>query len=232
MDDFQRLSRLGRRAAAEIEDGSIVGLGTGSTAEAMLRALGERVASGLRITGVATSLRTAALAGELHIPLRELDEVESLDLCIDGADEIDPDLALIKGRGGAMLYEKLVAQRAKRLAIIAASEKLVDHLGTRFPVPVEVVPLGWSHTARSIAAEGLKPTLRLHASGEPVTTDGGHYILDCATGPIGDPAATATSLKLITGVVDHGLFVGMADIVLTVDPSGDIRESHRHNRRR
>ncbi len=198
----------------------------------MLLALGERVASGLRITGVATSARTAALAEELNIPLRSLDDVESLDLGIDGADEIDPDLALIKGRGGALLYEKLVAQRARRLVIIAASEKLVDRLGTRFPVPVEVVPLGWSHTARSIDALGLNPRLRLTPTGEPFSTDGGHYILDCGTGPIDDAATTATSLKLITGVVDHGLFVGMADLVLTVDGFGEIGELHQLDRPR
>ena len=232
MDDSGRLSRLGTRAAAEIKDGSVVGLGTGSTADAMLRALGERVTSGLQITGVATSSATAALATKLNIPLRRLDDVESLDIGIDGADEIDPDLALIKGRGGALLYEKLVAQRARRLVIIAASEKLVDRLGTRFPVPVEIVPLGWSHTARSIVALGLDPTLRRTSDGEPFLTDGGHYILDCGTGPIDDPAETATALKLITGVVDHGLFVGMAELVLTVDASGLIGELHRHDQPR
>ena len=232
MDDSGRLARLGTRAAAEIEDGSVVGLGTGSTADAMLHALGQRVASGLRITGVATSSATAALATELSIPLRQLDDVESLDLGIDGADEISPDLSLIKGRGGALLYEKLVARRVRRLVIIAASEKLVDRLGTRFPVPVEVVPLGWSHTARSIVALGLEPKLRLTSHGEPFLTDGGHYILDCSTAPINDAAAIAKDLKLITGVVDHGLFVDMADLVLTIDTSGTIDEMHRHDRPR
>lgn len=232
MDDSGRLSRLGVRAAAEIKDGSIIGLGTGSTAEAMVRALGERVVSGLRITGVATSSRTAMLATKLGISIRELDDVEALDLCIDGADEIDPDLALIKGRGGALLYEKLVAQRARRLVIIAAAEKLVDRLGSRFPVPVEVVPVGWSHTARSIAGLGLRPALRRTPGGQPFTTDGGHYILDCVTAPIDDAPTTATALKLISGVVDHGLFVGMADLVLTVDAVGAIGELHRPVRAR
>jgi len=231
VDDAERLRRIGERAAAEVQDESVVGLGTGSTAEAMIHALGDRVASGLRITGVATSSRTAALANELHIPLNELDDVESLDLCIDGADEIDPGLDLVKGRGGALLYEKLVATRARRLLIIASSEKLVASLGTRLPLPVEVIPLGWSHTARAIADLGFSPELRQTPGGDPFTSDGGHYILDCAMGPITDASSTATSLKLITGVVDHGLFVGMADMALTVDESGAIREHHRHRPR-
>lgn len=229
MDDVQRLRRIGERAASEVADGCVVGLGTGSTAEAMIHALGNRVASGLRITSVATSTRTAALANELHIPLRELDDVNSLDLYIDGADEIDANLDLVKGRGGALLHEKIVAKRARRLVIIASSEKLVDRLGTRFPVPVEVIPLGWSHTARAISDLGLSPELRYGSNGDPFTSDGGHYILDCAAQPIADPAVIATSLKLITGVVDHGLFVGMADLVITIDESGDVTERHRHD---
>lgn len=207
----------------------VVGLGTGSTAEAMLHALGDRVASGLRITGVATSVRTATLANELRIPIRDLDHIDTLDVCIDGADEIDPDLNLVKGRGGALLYEKLVARRAKRLVIIASSEKLVARLGMRQPVPVEVIPRGWSHTAGTVAALGLKPDLRLGPEGDPYLTDGGHYILDCTTEPIADPAALAASLKLITGVVDHGLFIAMADLALTVDETGAIEERHRHD---
>lgn len=231
VDDAERLRRIGERAASEVQDESVVGLGTGSTADAMLHALGERVASGLRMFGVATSARTAARANELHIPLRELDEVEFLDLCIDGADEIDPDLNLVKGRGGALLYEKLVARQAKRLVIIASSEKLVAHLGTRLPLPVEVIPLGWSHTARSVAALGFSSELRRGSSGDPFTSDGGHYILDCTSESLADPAAIAASLKLITGVVDHGLFVGMADTALTVDETGAVNELHRHRPR-
>jgi ribose 5-phosphate isomerase A len=231
VDDSLRLRRIGERVASEVRDGTIVGLGTGSTADAMLHALGDRVTSGLRMTGVATSSRTTMLAKELNIPLRELDDVDSLDLCIDGADEIDPDLNLVKGRGGALLYEKLVAKIAARFIIIASSEKLVDRLGMRLALPVEVVPLGWSHTARSIAALGLNPALRHTSGGKPFTSDGGHYILDCAAEPIADPAAIASSLKLITGVVEHGLFVGMADQAFTIDESGAISELHRHRPR-
>lgn len=232
VDDAGRLRRIGERAAAEVEQGMAVGLGTGSTAEAMLRALGDRIASGLGVTGVATSVRTATLANELRIPLRDLDDIDTLDLCIDGADEIDPDLNLVKGRGGALLYEKLVARRAKRLVIIASAEKLVARLGMRLPVPVEVIPRGWSHTAGAVAALGPKPDLRLGPEGDPYVTDGGHYILDCATEPIADPVALATSLKLITGVVDHGLFIAMADLALTVDDTGAIDELRRHDRPR
>ena len=227
MDDVQRLRRLGEEAAARIEDGMLVGLGTGSTAEAMLRALGERVASGLRVTGVATSIRTADLARGLGIPLKELSEIDRLDLCIDGADEIDPALNLVKGRGGALLFEKLVARRADRYLIIATSEKLVPTLGIRMPLPVEVVPVGWTHTAESIAELGLKPKLRETSDGQAYVTDGGHYIVDCAWPADNqlDPGVLANALKLLTGVVDHGLFIGMADTALTVDPTGSIMET-------
>jgi ribose 5-phosphate isomerase A len=228
MDDTQRLRLIGERAADEVPDGTTIGLGTGSTADAMLTALGERVRQGLRMTGVATSARTIARAREVGIPLTSLDDVTSLSVCIDGADEIDPGLNLIKGRGGALLYEKLVAERAVRLVIIASAEKLVDRLGMRLPLPVEIVPFGWSHTARRVATLGLEPALRLTGDGQPFVTDGGHHILDCATHGIEDPAALGASLKAITGVVDHGLFVGMASLALTIDADGTITEHVRH----
>src|SRR5699024_3167828 len=147
----------------------------------------------------------ANLATSLGIRLATLDEVDHLDLCVDGADEIDPALDVVKGRGGALLHEKLVARRADRYIIIATAEKLVNQLGARLPLPVEVVPLGWAHTARELERLGLKPTLRSHSSGEagrPFVTDGGHYILDCDTGGIDDAATLATDIKLVTGVVD------------------------------
>lgn len=224
MNSAERLERIGERAAAEIADGSLVGLGSGSTAEAMIRALGRRVAAGLRVTGVATSSRTANLASSLAIPLCQLDEMESLDLSIDGADEIDPALNLIKGRGGALLHEKLVAESAHRLVIIASSEKLVERLGTRLPLPVEVVPFGWQHTARRIGDLGLVPQLRTEAGNAPFLTDGGHHILDCTGDPFQDPWAMSQALKAVTGVIDHGLFVGMANLALTIDEAGDITE--------
>ncbi len=224
MNSDERLLQLGRRAATEIPDGALVGLGSGSTAEAMVRALGKRVASGLQVTGVATSSRTAAMADELGIPLRQLSEIDMLDLCIDGADEIDPALNLVKGRGGALLYEKLVAVRARRYVVIASSEKLVDRLGSRVPIPVEVVPFGWQHTAARVRALGIEPTLRMETDDTPFVTDGGHHILDCTAEPIDGPLALARALKGITGVVEHGLFVGMAELALTIDEHGDITE--------
>jgi ribose 5-phosphate isomerase A len=224
MDDATRLRLIGQRAAAEIPHGALVGLGTGSTADAMLVALAERIRDGLQMTGVATSVQTVAHCQELGIPLVSLDAVDRLDLCIDGADEIDPQLNLVKGRGGALLYEKLVAERADRMIVIASSEKIVARLGTRLPLPVEIVPFGHTHTQRLVANLGLLPTLRMARNGSPFATDGGHYILDCESGGIDDPARLATALKAITGVVDHGLFVGLATLALTVDASGNVTE--------
>lgn len=225
MDSDRLLKRIGERAAAEIQEGMIVGLGTGSTAEAMIRALADRVARGLRVTGVTTSDRTTVLATTLGIPLRLIDKIDTLDLCIDGADEIDPDLNVVKGRGGALLWEKLTARRAARYIIIASSEKLVDRLGTRLPLPVEIIPHGWHHTSQSLESLGLRPTLRLTATSDPYVTDGGHYIVDCETGGIADARALTTAIKLVTGVVDHGLFVDMVDLALTIDDAGDIRKT-------
>ena len=219
MDDAARLSMLANRAAEEVADGMTLGLGSGSTAEAVVRALGKRVAAGLRITGVPTSERTATLARSLHIPLLTLDEVERLDLGIDGADEIAPNLDVVKGRGGALLHEKLVALACDRYLIVAASDKLVAQLGTRMPLPVEVIPLGWRQTAARLTQLGLQSTLRIRDS-NPFISDGGHYILDCTTGPILDTDALDDAIKRLTGVVDHGLFIGLTDQVLTVNPDG------------
>lgn len=224
VDDALRLALIGKRAAAEVPDGAIVGLGTGSTANAMIAALGERVRDGLDVTGVATSDQTESRARALGIPLASIDDVDFLDLCIDGADEIDPYLNLVKGKGGALLYEKLVAERTDRLIIIASAEKLVDRLGTRLPLPVEVVPFGHAHTQRAITELGLTPELRVSENGAPIVTDGGHYIVDCASPSIDDPRALADALKSITGVVDHGLFVNMATLAFTIDADGAITE--------
>lgn len=223
MDDATRLARLAEAAAATIEDGMMLGLGSGSTAEALVRALAVRVAKGLSVSGVPTSARTERLATELGIPLRTLDSVTSLDLGIDGADEIDPRLNVVKGRGGALLYEKLVALTCDRYMIIAASEKRVNQLGTRMPLPVEIVTLGWKQTAARLEQRGCRPTLRRVSDGAPFITDGGHYILDCATGPIAAPLEMAASIKAITGVVDHGLFAGFADRAMVVEPDGTVR---------
>ncbi|HET7093643.1 MAG TPA: ribose-5-phosphate isomerase RpiA, partial [Thermomicrobiales bacterium] len=196
---------VGEAAAAEVRPGMLVGLGSGTTADAFVRALGRRVAAGLSMTGVATSHRTAALAGELGIPLTTLDDVARLDLGVDGADEIDPQLDAVKGRGGALLREKLVALACADYLLIAAVEKRVERLGTRLPLPVEVVRFGWRRTADRLRSIGLEPTLRRIEGDEPFRSDGGHFILDCVTGPIAEPAALAVAIKQITGVIDHGL---------------------------
>lgn len=229
MEQSERLTILARHVASLVGDGETVGLGSGSTAEAVIRALGQRVQQGLRIEGVATSRRTARLAADIGIRLRSLEEVDQLDLGIDGADEIDPHLNLVKGRGGALLHEKLVARACKRFLVVAAAEKLVERLGTRMPLPVEVVPFGWKQTATEIRRLGLHPDLRLAATGtavsdpNPFRSDGGHYLLDCMAGPIDDPTLLANRIKAITGVVDHGIFAGIATHGVIVDLDGSVR---------
>jgi ribose 5-phosphate isomerase A len=206
--------RAGFKAAEFVEDGTSVGLGTGSTAFWMVERLGERVRAGLRVRCVPTSRRTEEQARALGIPLVSLGEVAELDLAIDGADEIGPDLALIKGGGGALLREKLVAGAARRFVVIADASKRVDVLG-RFPLPVEVVPFAWELTARRVSAvTKAEAVLRRGEGGEAYLTDNGNYILDCRCGEIPDPARTERELKALAGVVESGLFVGMADLAV------------------
>ena len=219
METEERLRLIGEAAAAEVRDGMVLGLGTGSTAAAVIRALGARVGDGLRISGVPTSRGTAALAQDVGIPLRSLDEVSRLDLGIDGADEIDPHLNLIKGGGAALLIEKLVALACTDYLVVAAAEKRTPALGTRFRLPVEVIPVGWRHTADRLRPLGLVPELR-RSGGEPVRTDSGHFLLDCAMASIVDPAPMAEAIKAVTGVVDHGLFIGIARRVLLSEADG------------
>lgn len=229
MDSSERLARLGNEAASRVQGGMLLGLGTGSTAAAMVNALGERVRGGLSVTAVATSHYIAELATSLGIRLKELTDIDRLDLCIDGADEIDPALNLVKGRGGALLVEKLVARRADWYIIIATNEKLVDTLGTRMPLPVEIVPTGWTHTVEAIDGLGLRARLRRQEDQSPFVTDGGHFIVDCdwpQTNEV-DAASLAGALKALTGVVDHGLFINMADLALTVDEAGEFTEHRR-----
>lgn len=211
--------RAGFRAVEFIDDGMTVGLGTGTTAYWMVERLGERVRAGLRVRGVPTSRRTEEQARSLGIPLATFAEVQELDLAIDGADEIGPGLALIKGGGGALLREKLVAAAARRFVVVADAGKRVAVLG-RFPLPVEVVPFAWEVTTRRVAdVVGVEPLLRRAEGGETYVTDNGNYILDCRCGEIADPSKTERQLKLLTGVVECGLFVGMADaaVVATDD---------------
>ncbi|HZB45723.1 MAG TPA: ribose-5-phosphate isomerase RpiA [Pyrinomonadaceae bacterium] len=212
----------GARAAEYIEDGMAVGLGTGSTAYWMVEALGARVRQGLRVRGVPTSRRTEEQARTLGIALVTFAEVQQLDLTIDGADEIDPNLALTKGGGGALLREKLVAAASRRMIVVADSSKLVQTLG-KFPLPVEVVPFAWEVTAGRVEALGCNPRLRRAGGGDAYVTDNGNYILDCDCGVIADPARLERELKLLPGVVECGLFVRMADTVVVADEAGGVR---------
>jgi len=207
-------------AAALVEDGMVVGLGTGSTAYFAIEALIRRVGSGLRILGIPTSERSAAQAREGGIPLTSFAEHRRLDVTIDGADEIaSGSLSLIKGLGGALLREKIVAAASDRLVIVADKRKLVDRLGAIVKLPVEVVPFGWETTAGRLARLGINPALR---GGEqsPFRTDGGNLILDCDVGPIADPAGLDQAIGQTIGVVETGLFIGMASMAFVADESG------------
>ena len=211
----------GRRAAEYIETDMIVGLGTGSTAEWAIRALGERVAAGLAVKAIPTSEATAALARALDIELTTFAEVSSVDLTIDGADEVDPNLDLIKGLGGALLREKIVASITAHQIIVADPSKRVDRLGTKAPLPVEVVPWAHSLITRSLKERGLDPALRLHTPDVPYSTDNGNYVID-ARFPAGidDARATERWLNALPGVVENGLFVGMTHLVIVGQDDG------------
>jgi ribose 5-phosphate isomerase A len=230
VNDGERLRALARVAADEVQSGMTLGLGTGSTAEAVIHELGARVEAGLQVRAVATSSRTELLAKQLHIQVVELVDCEQLDLGIDGADEVDPRLDLVKGHGGALLREKLVALACRDYLIVAAAEKRVPQLGSRKAVPVEVVPFGWRQTGERLARLGCLPVLRLARTdgsgaeqrGEPFVSDGGHYVLDCETGPLPDAARLAEEIKLTSGAVDHGLFLGLARQVMLVEKNGSI----------
>lgn len=203
----------GRAAAKLVRAGDIVGLGTGSTAYFAVVALGERVKSGLKITGIPTSVETAELARQLGIPLTTLEEHPEIDITIDGADEVDPQLRLIKGGGGALLREKIVASVTRKMVVVADSGKLVPVLG-KFPLPVEIIPFARAVVERKIAGLGATAKLRLKPDGKPFITDEGHHILDCSFGRIEDPPALARALNDTAGVVEHGLFIGFAKLVL------------------
>jgi ribose 5-phosphate isomerase A len=213
-----------RAALANVESGMRLGIGTGSTAEEFVRLLAEKVATGLTVTGVPTSERTAALCRELGVPLATLDEMPELDLTIDGTDEVDPQLALIKGGGGALLREKIVATASARMIVIADQSKLVDALG-RFPLPIEVNRFGLKATELAITRAGEKLdlagplTLRM-TKGEAFVTDGGHLILDASFGRIPDTRALSEALHAIPGVVEHGLFLGLATAVILAGADG------------
>jgi ribose 5-phosphate isomerase A len=205
------------RALEFVKDGQVLGLGTGRAAAAFVRALGARVAEGLQVTGVPTSIATAELARELEIPLLTLEEAGRLDVTFDGADEVDPSLDLIKGYGGAHVREKIVAACSEQLVILVGAEKIVDVLGARGKLPVEVLPFGEALCRRALAELGCEGALRCAGDGEPLVTDNGNHILDCQIAPIEDAASLERDILAIPGVLGTGLFVGMADAVIVQD---------------
>jgi len=224
--DPESLARVARAALAYVADGMILGLGTGRAAEAFIQALGERVRGGLRVSGVPTSNRSSELAKKLGIEVRSLEEVERLDVAFDGADEVTPELWLTKGLGGALLRERVVASEADRFIVLVTPEKMVDKLGSRTPIPIEVVPFAVPSVTRRLRKAGGAPVVRKKADGFPYFTDNGNAILDTAFGPIDDPAALDATLRRIPGLVDHGIFLGMASLVIVADDRG-VREVRR-----
>lgn len=210
-----------RAALGYVENGMLLGLGSGSTAEIFIELLGLRIADGLSVRGVPTSQQTANAALEAGIELISIEHADNIHLTVDGADEIDADFALVKGGGGRLLREKIIANASDLMVVIADESKLVETLGA-FPLPVEVDRFGFSITAKKVfdvlcAGGAARPVVALRAdkgSGKPFTTDGGHYILDCACGAIADPAKTAAQLSAVPGVVEHGLFIDLARIVI------------------
>ncbi|MDR0921020.1 MAG: ribose-5-phosphate isomerase RpiA [Lactobacillales bacterium] len=211
---------VGIEAAKYVTDGMIVGLGTGSTAAFMVKEVGRRVQEeGLQITGVTTSNETSALAESLGIPLKSIDEVDYVDLTIDGADEISADFQGIKGGGAALLFEKIVATYSKACIWIVDESKLVDKLGA-FPLPVEVVPYGSEQLFRLFEKKGYQPTRRLTAEGEILLTDGGHHIIDLHLDVIENPVKLAEELTALVGVVEHGLFIHMVSKVIVAASDG------------
>jgi ribose 5-phosphate isomerase A len=219
-DDAKRMAA--QHALEFVEDGMSLGLGSGTTSAIFIKELGERVKQGLRVRGIATSAASQQLAESLSIPITNFTDCPELDLAIDGADEIGPGLALIKGGGGALLREKIVESAARRFIVVADSTKLVHTLG-RFPLPVEVIQMALPIVAPKLQALGFNPKLRHHPDGSLYITDEGNYILDCGGASITNPAKTAADIRAIVGVVEHGLFLNMASLALIAGEDG-VRE--------
>ena len=218
-NELKRAAAL--RAIEEVEDGMVIGLGTGSTAAFVVEGLAARVADGLQVIGIPTSERTAAQARRLGIPIATFAEHQRLDLTIDGADEVAlGTLDLIKGLGGALLREKIVAAASARLIIVVDQEKLVERLGEHTPVPVEVTPFGWQVTAVALARLGCTPQRRYTSGEQPYLTDGGNYILDCSFRPLADPSLIERRIVKTVGTVESGLFVGRTSIVVVASTTG------------
>ncbi len=227
--DVDPAKLLAARSAADlVETGMTIGLGTGSTAALMVRRLGERVEQdGLKIIGVPTSVATAELARDMGIPLRELDDVATLDMSLDGADEIDPEFRMIKGRGGALLREKIVACVAGRRITIVTEDKRVQRLGVAAPIPVEVSPVGLRHTERRLMKLGAVTRVRQAADGSTYYTDGGNAIIDCHFREIAEPGELELRLCSVVGVFETGLFLGLCDTLVVAGPGGlDIIETN------
>ncbi len=214
-----------RAALTYVRDGDVVGLGTGTTAAYFIRCLGERVEKGLHIRCIPTSEQSGELADRLGIPITDFEQCAQVDVDIDGADEVNPDFQMIKGHGGALLREKVVASASRRVVIVADSSKQVTTLG-RFPLPVEVAPFAKALVARRIAALGASVVLRIGRDGRPFVTDEGHHILDCGFGRIPDPTGLAGLLDRMPGVQEHGLFLDLADVVL-IGKGDKVIELHR-----
>jgi len=225
MANDQEKEAAARASLRYVKDGQVVGLGTGSTAAFFIRLLAEQVKNGLRIRGIPTSDRSRELALSLGIPLTTLDECQEIAVTVDGADEVDPQLRLIKGGGGAMLREKIVASASRELVIVADATKRVPMLG-KFPVPVEVISFAQALVAKKIAALGAEVRLRMKPDGAPYVTDENNHILDCSFGQIRDADGLARRLSDMPGAVEHGLFIGMASTVIFAH-GGKITELHR-----
>jgi len=221
----QEKEAAARASLQFVRDGQVVGLGTGSTAAFFIKLLGEKVKAGLRIRGIPTSVKSGELAQSLGIPLTTLDECQEIDVTVDGADEVDPQLRLIKGGGGAMLREKIVASATKQLVIVADASKQVARLG-KFPLPVEVIGFAQALVAKRIGELGAQVSVRPGADGQPYVTDENHHILDCRFGEIRDADGLARQLSEMPGVVEHGLFIGMAKVALFAR-NGEIVELRR-----
>jgi ribose 5-phosphate isomerase A len=213
MANDQEKEAAARASLRFVKDGQVVGLGTGSTAAYFIKSLAEEVKRGLRVRGIPTSDRSRELAESLGIPLTTLDECQEIAVTVDGADEVDPQLRLIKGGGGAMLREKIVASATKQLVIVADASKQVPMLG-KFPLPVEVIRFAQALVVKRITALGAAVSVRKNADGAPYVTDENNYILDCRFGQIRDADTLARELSEMPGVVEHGLFIGMASVVL------------------